>query len=118
MRVTELRNPQRELMLIPNYILFSEVVINRTAEEPYALALRLLMIDSPASRVETEIQEVVMGVVGPGYTPPVISLAGAGPFGVAAEVRIWFEPDLDLRRDVIVALNERYPEAILEVVSG
>lgn len=118
LRVTELRNAQRELMLVPNYILFSEIVVNRTAEEPYALSLRLLMIDSPASGVEREIQEVVLGVVGPGSTPPVISLIGAGPFGVAADVRIWFRPDGALRRDVIVALNERYPEAILEVVAG
>jgi small-conductance mechanosensitive channel len=118
MRVTELRNAQRELMLAPNYILFSEIVVNRTAQEPYALSLRLLMIDSPAADVESGIQELVLGVVGPGYTPPVISLMGAGPFGVAADVRIWFTPDQGLRRDVIVALNERFPEAILEVVTG
>lgn len=118
MRVTELRNAQRELMLVPNYILFSEIVVNRTAEEPYALSLRLLMIDSPASGVEREIQEAVLGVIGADNTPPVISLIGAGPFGVAADVRIWFSPDGGLRRDVIVALNERYPEAVIEVVAG
>jgi hypothetical protein len=33
-------------------------------------------------------------------------------------VRIWFTPDLGLRREVIVALNARYPEAVIEVVSG
>jgi small-conductance mechanosensitive channel len=118
MRVTELRNAQRELMLVPNYILFSQIVINRTAAEPYALSLRLFMIDSPAAQVEGEIQETVLDVVGPGYTPPMISLMGVGPFGVAADVRIWFTPDLGLRREVIVALNARYPEAVIEVVSG
>jgi small-conductance mechanosensitive channel len=118
MRVTELRNAQRELMLVPNYILFSEIVVNRTDEEPYALSLRLLMIDAPPEQVETDIREVVQGVVGPGYTAPAIHLMGAGPFGTAADVRIWFTPNSRLRRDVIVALNERYPQAILEVVSG
>lgn len=118
MRVTELRNPQRELMLVPNYVLFSEIVVNRTDEEPYALSLRLLMIDAPPQQVENDIREVVQGVVAPGYTAPAIHLMGAGPFGTAANVRIWFTPDSRLRRDVIVALNERFPEAIIEVVTG
>lgn len=118
MRVTEIRTPQRELMLIPNYILFSEIMVNRTDEAPYALSLRLSLIDVPASRVEQAIQETLLPILGPRAVLPAISLMGAGPFGSAADIRIWFPPDGRMRRDVIVAMNERFPEAFVEVVAG
>lgn len=118
MRVTGLRNAQRELVLIPNYMLFSEVVINRTAEEPYSLNLRLLMVDAPAAQVESEIRNALSPILGEGYTPPAVFLQGAGPLGTAADVRVWFAFDEGLRRDVIVALTERFPGAFLEVVAG
>ncbi|MFN8593125.1 MAG: mechanosensitive ion channel family protein [Thermomicrobiales bacterium] len=118
MRVTQLRNPQRELMLIPNYILFSSIVVNRTEREPYSLALRLSFVDSPAREIEGEIQAVLAPILGNRVTPPSISLTGAGPLGTAAEVRVWFPPDQELRHTVIVAMNERFPEAFLEVISG
>jgi small-conductance mechanosensitive channel len=118
MRVTLLRNPQRELLLIPNYILFSQVVVNRTDEEPYSLNLRLTLVDAPAAQIEREIRDALSPVLGPAYTPPAIFLQGAGPLGTAADVRVWFEFDQATRRAVIVALNERFPEAFLEVVTG
>jgi small-conductance mechanosensitive channel len=118
MRVTQIRNPQRELMLVPNYILFSEIVVNRTAEAPYALALRLSLIDAPAARVEREIQDALTPILGAQVTPPSVSLLAAGPLGTTADVRIWFEPNPEVRREVIVAINERFPEAFLEVVAG
>jgi small-conductance mechanosensitive channel len=118
MRVTQLRNIQRESVLVPNYVLFSQIVVNRTAAEPYSLNLRLLMIEAPAPEVEREIRQTLSPILGPGYTPPAVFLQGAGPLGTAANVRVWFAFDEGLRRDVIVALNERFPDAFLEVVSG
>jgi small conductance mechanosensitive channel len=118
MRVTLLRDAQRELLLIPNYVLFSQVVVNRTDEEPYSLNLRLTLVDAPAAELEREIRSALSPVLGPAYTPPAIFLQGAGPLGTAADVRVWFEFDQETRRGVIVAINERFPEAFLEVVTG
>ena len=118
MRVTLLRNAQRELLLIPNYVLFSQVVVNRTDEEPYSLNLRLTLVDAPAAEIEREIRAALSPVLGPAYTPPAIFLQGAGPLGTAADVRVWFEFDQQIRRAVIVAINERFPEAFVEVVTG
>ena len=118
MRVTLLRNAQRELLLVPNYVLFSQIVVNRTDEEAYSLNLRLTLVDAPAADLETEIRRVLSPILGPAYTPPAIHLQGAGPLGTAADVRVWFEFDQEMRRSVIVAINERFPEAFVEVVTG
>ena len=56
LRVTNLRTTDHELILVPSAILFSQIVVNRTALVPYALHLRLSMIDAPASRVEDEFR--------------------------------------------------------------
>ncbi len=117
LRVTNLRTTDQELILVPNAILFSQIVVNRTSLVPYALHVRLSTIDAPASRVEDDIRDALSPILGAQDTTTV-SLLSAGPLGTAADVRIWFESDPQVRQAVIVALNEHFPEASLEVVSG
>lgn len=118
MRVTEVRNPQRELLLVPNYLIFSQTVINRTEQAPYYLQVSMQMIAAEPEEVEAEIRTAVLDVTGSGVTPPFVEVTGAGPWGTSASVQIWFTFSSDMRRDVISALHQRFPEAFLLVDRG
>lgn len=118
LRTTEVRNPQRELLLVPNYLIFSQTVINRTEEAPYSLQMTLQMLVAEPDTVEAEIREAVLAVTGPGHTPPAVEVTGAGPLGVSATVQVWFPFQRETRRDVIGALHHRFPEAFLLVDRG
>lgn len=118
LRMTEVRNPQRELLLVPNYLLFSQTVINRTELAPYSLQLSMQMIGAAPLEVEGEIRAAVLAVTGQGSTPPAVELTGSGPLGSSATLQIWFPFSREMRRDVIAALYGRFPEAFLSVDRG
>ncbi len=118
MRVTEVRNPQRELLLVPNYLIFSQTVINRTELAPYYLQITMQMIAAEPEEVEAEIRAAVLAVTGPGNTPPFVELTATGPLGTSASIQIWFTFSSEMRRDVIAALHWRFPEAFLLVDRG
>ena len=118
MRVTEVRNPQRELLLVPNYLIFSQTVINRTELAPYSLQITMQMISAEPEDVEAEIRAAVLAVTGPGVTLPFVEVTAAGPLGVSASIQIWFTFSSEMRRDVITALHRRFPEAFLTVDRG
>jgi small-conductance mechanosensitive channel len=117
MRVTQLRNRQQELLLVPNYLLFAEVVTNKTAREPYSLYVRMQRIDDAPGSVERKIQDMVLQDLGEAHSPPTVDLMGTGPDGIAADIRIWFPRDHRIRRNLIVALHAHYPEATLDVLA-
>ena len=56
MRVTEVRNPQRELLLAPNDLIFSQTVINRTEQAPYSLQISMQMLAVHRSYPEAFLQ--------------------------------------------------------------
>ncbi|MDQ2651715.1 MAG: mechanosensitive ion channel family protein [Chloroflexota bacterium] len=118
MRVTEVRNPQRELLLVPNYLIFSKTVINRTELAPYSLQITMQMIAAEPEDVEGEIRAALLEVTGPGYTPPFVELTATGPLGASATIQIWFAFSSEVRQDVIAALHRRFPEAFLLVDRG
>lgn len=118
MRVTEVRNPQRELLLVPNYLIFSQTVINRTEQAPYYLQVSMQLIAAEPEQVEAEIRTAVLEVTGSGVTPPFVEVTAAGPWGTSASIQIWFRFSSEMRRDVISALHQRFPEAFLTVERG
>jgi small-conductance mechanosensitive channel len=118
MRVTEVRNPQRELLLVPNYLIFSQTVINRTELAPYSLQITMQMMAAEPEDVEEEIRVAVLAVTGPGVTPRFVEVAATGRLGISASVQVWFAFSSDMRRDVIAALHRRFPEAFLIVDRG
>lgn len=118
MRVTEVRNPQRELLLVPNYLIFSQTVINRTEQAPYSLQISMQMLAAEPEEVEAEIRAVVLAVTGPSFAPPFVEVTAAGPLGTSATIQIWFTFSSEMRRDVIAALHRSYPEAFLQVDRG
>ena len=118
LRTTEVRNPQQELLLVPNYLIFSQTVINRTEQSPYSLQLTLQMIDAAPDEVEAEIRATVVAVTGPEVTLPFVEVTATGPLGVSASVQIWFEFSSEVRREVIAALTHRFASAFLNVDRG
>jgi small-conductance mechanosensitive channel len=118
MRVTEVRNPHRELLLVPNYLIFSRTVINRTELAPYSLQMTIQMIDAEPEDVEAEIQAAVLAVTGLGVTPPLVELTAVGPLGASASIQIWFTFSSEMRREVIAALHRRFPGSNLTVDRG
>lgn len=118
MRVTEVRNPQSELLLVPNYLIFSQTVINRTELAPYSLQVTMQMIAAEPEEVEEEIRRAVLAVTGSGVTQPFVEVTSAGPLGTSASVQIWFPFSSEMRREVISALHRRFPEAFLLVDRG
>jgi len=118
MRVTEVRNPQRELLLVPNYLIFSQTVINRTEQAPYSLQMTMQMIAAEPEEAEAAVRSTVVAVTGSAVTPPFVEVTATGPLGVSASVQVWFTFSSEMRREVIAALHRRFPEAFLTVDRG
>lgn len=115
LRVTAIRNRRRQLVLIPNYLVFSQVVTNKTAQDVTGAEIRLSGVQVSPKDAEREVLSALGHLTDGEGRPPELTLRSTGPAGLTADLRLWSAPN-DLAADaLILALADRFPEATIDV---
>lgn len=118
LRVTTIRNHRQQLVLVPNYLVFSQVVTTRTASESHCLNLALSEIEQEPGTVGQSIVSLVNGILGAQARSPEIEISSIRESGVAVTARIFLDEWATMRERVILAIHERFPEAVVDVIDG
>lgn len=118
LRVTTLRNNRRQLVLVPNYAVFSQVVTNQTPYALHCLVLAISNMDEEAGNIDGLLAEVVGRALGPGGAAPETEIRSISENGVSVTARIWMDELVRLREQVILAIHDRFPTAAIDVIEG
>lgn len=118
LRVTGLRNARRQLVLVPNYLVFSQVVTNRTALESHCLVLTVADVEGEPADIIRGVADAARSVLGDHGKVPAVEIQAIKPTGTTVHARIWLA-SYQLERDrAILAIHERYPKSVITVVEG
>lgn len=118
-RTTVLRNARAEPVLVPNNVLFTQAVTNRTARQPDrgrtdTLVFTLTGVDTPAEEALTALRETLIGISGLGGVIPELEVDGATAAGLDIRVTLPLLPTATISPNAIVAaLRERFPKATI-----
>jgi small-conductance mechanosensitive channel len=116
-RTTVIRNDKAQQVLVPNYQVFSTIVINRTTYQLRSLTFEVTGIKDDFEDVLTDRDLWFEDVAGLSTTPPTIELTKVGPDGCELTVTVWLAPGGDLRREVVQRLRTRFPDATLTITN-
>ena len=118
LRVTAIRNRSRQLVLVPNYVVFSQVVSTRTAREPHCLVLAVSEIPENPTSVRQSMTEVVGSSLGANSRGPEIDLESIQNGTVTVTARIFLDHPTAMREHVILAIHNRFPSSGILVKEG
>jgi small conductance mechanosensitive channel len=118
LRVTAIRNSKRQLVLVPNYLVFSQIMTTRTAREPYCLVLNVSEIEAEPETVRQSLLDVIDATLGSGASTPGIDLESIQSGRVSITARIFLDERATMREQVILAIHERFPGAGIVVAEG
>ena len=118
-RTTVLRNARAEPVLVPNNVIFTQAVTNRSGREPDrsrtdTLVFTLTGVDLPPEEALTALRETLRGVSGLAGVTPDLDVDGAGAAGIDLRVNLpLLHASAVSAGAVIAALRERFPEATI-----
>lgn len=115
LRVTAIRNNRQQLVLVPNYLVFSQVVTARTAREPDCLVLTVSGIADDPITVRQSLDEVLTSFLGVAPSTSEIQLSSIRTTGVTLTARVSMEDHLSKRDALILAIHDRFPTAEIVV---
>ncbi len=118
LRTTALRNRRRQLVLVPNYLIFSQVVTNRTAYEGSCLDITIEAIGEAPGEIRASVDAALQGVLGDEARVSEVDLVSIAEAATSVKVRIWMAERVDLRDRVLLALYETFPTAKINVTEG
>jgi small-conductance mechanosensitive channel len=110
-RTTVLRNDYDEAVLVPNYKVFSEVVLNRSTKSDAADLFKL-----EGSKVApVEARETVTKIASSlsFAREPVIEVTKAGPETFDYEIKLWWKVGATDRFALVSCLRDHFPEATI-----
>ncbi len=114
-RTTLLRNDKSEQVLVPNYQVFSTVVINQSAYQKRTLTVEITGVKDDHEKAIAGTENALANVPGVSTPAPRIVLTKVGPDGCELTVTVWITPDGDPRREVIQRLHTHFPDATLTI---
>jgi small conductance mechanosensitive channel len=115
-RTTVLRNDLDELVLVPNFIIFSQVVLNRHTHVDLPDRFAIAGLSTPPSEVKKALLQVCKGL--PLRQEPKIEITKAEPEKYDYEVRVWWNDGAADRFGFISCLREQLPEATISKVTA
>lgn len=115
LRVTVMRNARQEMVMIPNFIVFTEAVRAKLGVAPECLVLQVGPITTPPAEIESEMLPIVRDVIGNADPRPVFLLDAARKDGASVTLRMWLTDSGKQQNELLVALHEKYPDASIEV---
>ena len=111
MRITVMRNSRHEMVMIPNYIVFTEAVQAKLGLAPECLTLNIQPIRTAPDLIEEEVFGILRGVIGNADPKPTLTIDSINSTGMTIILRMWLT-DIDRQQnEVIAALHAVYPDA-------
>jgi small-conductance mechanosensitive channel len=114
LRVTAIRNDREESVLIPNYLLFSQIVVAHPKAD--RRSYDVLITDAPGdpASLEARLDKIARSALGDaGET--IVSLGTVSTNGASARLTVWSPPERSQQNQLLVALNREYPDARFEI---
>jgi small conductance mechanosensitive channel len=116
-RTTVLRNDRAEQVLVPNFKIFTEVVVNRSAYGLGRLTARLEGIQASPLEAEAAIRDALADLPAPPGRPPTVAVVESRSDAVAVDVTIWYTAGAEVRGEVLARLRLRFPDAVLSLAA-
>jgi hypothetical protein len=115
-RTTVLRNEFDEHVLVPNYKVFSEIVLNRSSKVDAPDHYKIEGLTLPPPEVRETIQQIGVGLQV--AREPRIEIIKAGPEIYDYEVSVWWNAGSSDRFGFVSCLREHFSEATISKVSA
>jgi len=112
-RTTILQNDMDELVLVPNYKVFSEIVLNRSKHIDAPDHYSIEGLNVPPSEIEDELKTIFAQTTGLAEKPPKIEVIRAGEDKFTYEVSVWWKPGESNRLGLVSCLYKRFPDAVI-----
>lgn len=116
LRTTAIRSETGDLVLVPNSIVFTEIVTNRTATRAARTRVQLSGVPLGAVEAQRSVLEVVTGLEGLRRPDPIVEAIARTEAGTTVNVSVWHEPDVPVRTRLVALLVDAFPES--EVTSA
>jgi small conductance mechanosensitive channel len=114
-RTTSLRNEREERVLIPNAVMFAEILTNRST---YPIQYQAVVLDGvivPPEDIEREVRDTLATVTNLDEKQPKVSWQSLGENGATVTVEFWQPAGAALTPVVLARLKERFPSATASV---
>jgi len=112
-RTTVLRDESDERVLVPNYKVFSEVVLNRSTYVDAPDRFAIDGITMPPAEAKSALKEVFAGQSGMAKKEPKIEIMRASAETFDYEIQVWWRPGESDRFALVSCLREHFPEAVI-----
>lgn len=116
LRTTSIRSQTGELVLVPNSIIFSEVVTNKSATRATRTDFTVSGLTGNTEEILEKVRDEVMAIEGVRKPDPVVEITSAAATGITIQLRVWHNPMLSVRQPITDRLRALYPEC--EVTSA
>jgi len=116
LRTTAIRSETGDLVLVPNSIVFTEIVTNRTAIRSSRTRLQVTKVPLPAPEAQRRVLELVTGLHHLHRPDPIVETIARSETGATVTISVWHDPDVQIRTSLIGALQDAFPES--EVTSA
>jgi small conductance mechanosensitive channel len=112
-RTTVLRDEADELVLVPNYKVFSEVVLNRKSHVDAPDRFAIDEATMPPTEARSTLTGIIAGQSGIAKKEPKIEIMRASADAFDYEIQIWWRPGESDRFALVSCLREHFPEAVI-----
>ena len=110
-RTTSIRSDSGDLVLVPNSIVFAEIVTNATTTHSVRLRLQITNVPLSAADAERQIREVIASLPNVRTPEPVVQVTAQTADGCTVQLSLWHAPDATPRTTLIDLLHQRFPES-------
>lgn len=111
LRTTVIRNAKQERVLVPNAVVFSEILTNRSVYKTRQTSLRLEGIQASVEGAEATVRLALAGLPGLREPAPRLVVQKVSSEGATVEVEIWHEAAIQIEGLAIARLRQCFPEA-------
>ncbi len=117
-RTTILRTDEGLQVLVPNSVVFTEVVTNRSAYDTRRVALVLREVETPFKDLNRLVREALRPFEEIAHTPaPRVTIQGVNDGSSTVAVEYWQRGSAPILPDVLARLKEAFPEADIAVTA-
>ncbi len=115
LRTTVIRNAKQERVLVPNAVVFSEVLTNRSAYRTQQTSLRLEGVRSPIEGAEATVRIALAGLPGLREPSPRLAVQKVSDEGATLDVEVWHDAGEPIEGVAIARLRQCFPEATVSL---
>ncbi len=111
LRTTAIRSDAGDLVLIPNSIVYSEIVTNRTSTRSTRTQIEISKLPGDPVAARDGVLAVVKGLDDLRTPDPSAEAVAFGETGTTVRVAVWHAPDSAIRTQLIDRIRTVYPES-------